>query len=308
MNPVKTGDSTPLASPAQRWAIPMIIGSTLLISVNGLIIRSIESANEWQIVLYRQLFFVPALLLVLACQYRTRLPGLFLNVGWAGVGAAVSMGLANPLFIVAMTHTTVANALFTISSAPLITAVLARVFLKEKITRSTVIAVLIAMSGIALMVGDGVVSGAVFGSLLSLLCAFFFSTFVICLRIGRDRNMLPSSVLGGILGGLIGLVGSGFDLQVSARDVWICFVWGSIIVTTVHNFFTLGSRYVPGTEIMLITLIEFTLGPVWVWMVFGETPTRLALIGGILVLGAVAFRAVSLLIQERRPCGNPTDA
>ena len=91
MNPVKTGDSTPLASPAQRWAIPMIIGSTLLISVNGLIIRSIESANEWQIVLYRQLFFVPALLLVLACQYRTRLPGLFLNVGWAGVGAAVSM-------------------------------------------------------------------------------------------------------------------------------------------------------------------------------------------------------------------------
>ena len=170
MNPVKTGDSTPLASPAQRWAIPMIIGSTLLISVNGLIIRSIESANEWQIVLYRQLFFVPALLLVLACQYRTRLPGLFLNVGWAGVGAAVSMGLANPLFIVAMTHTTVANALFTISSAPLITAVLARVFLKEKITRSTVIAVLIAMSGIALMVGDGVVSGAVFGSLLSLLC------------------------------------------------------------------------------------------------------------------------------------------
>ncbi len=286
----------------------MIIGSTLLISVNGLIIRSIESANEWQIVLYRQLFFVPALLLVLACQYRTRLPGLFLNVGWAGVGAAVSMGLANPLFIVAMTHTTVANALFTISSAPLITAVLARVFLKEKITRSTVIAVLIAMSGIALMVGDGVVSGAVFGSLLSLLCAFFFSTFVICLRIGRDRNMLPSSVLGGILGGLIGLVGSGFDLQVSARDVWICFVWGSIIVTTVHYFFTLGSRYVPGTEIMLITLIEFTLGPVWVWMVFGETPTRLALIGGILVLGAVAFRAVSLLIQERRPCGNPTDA
>ena len=308
MNPVKTGDSTPLASPAQRWAIPMIIGSTLLISVNGLIIRSIESANEWQIILYRQLFFVPALLLVLACQYRTRLPGLFLNVGWAGVGAAVSMGLANPLFIVAMTHTTVANALFTISSAPLITAVLARVFLKEKITRSTVIAVLIAMSGIALMVGDGVVSGAVFGSLLSLLCAFFFSTFVICLRIGRDRNMLPSSVLGGILGGLIGLVGSGFDLQVSARDVWICFVWGSIIVTTVHYFFTLGSRYVPGTEIMLITLIEFTLGPVWVWMVFGETPTRLALIGGILVLGAVAFRAVSLLIQERRPCGNPTDA
>ena len=308
MNPVKTGDSTPLASPAQRWAIPMIIGSTLLISVNGLIIRSIESANEWQIVLYRQLFFVPALLLVLACQYRTRLPGLFLNVGWAGVGAAVSMGLANPLFIVAMTHTTVANALFTISSAPLITAVLARVFLKEKITRSTVIAVLIAMSGIALMVGDGVVSGAVFGSLLSLLCAFFFSTFVICLRFGRDRNMLPSSVLGGILGGLIGLVGSGFDLQVSARDVWICFLWGGLIVTTVHYFFTLGSRYVPGTEIMLITLIEFTLGPVWVWMVFGETPTRLALIGGILVLGAVAFRAVSLLIQERRPCGNPTDA
>ncbi|SVB40418.1 uncharacterized protein METZ01_LOCUS193272, partial [marine metagenome] len=185
----KVGSAT--VTSAQRWAIPMITGSTLLISVNGLIIRSIESANEWQIILYRQLFFVPALLLVLAYQYRTRLPGLFRQVGWAGLGAAVSLGLANPIFIVAMSHTTVANALFTISSAPLITAVLARVFLKEKITRPTFIAVLIAMSGIAVMVGDGFISGAVFGNLLALLCAFFFSIFVICLRIGKDRNMLP---------------------------------------------------------------------------------------------------------------------
>ncbi|MDP6393260.1 MAG: DMT family transporter [Arenicellales bacterium] len=299
MDQAKKGGSATVTS-AQRWAIPMITGSTLLISVNGLIIRSIESANEWQIILYRQLFFVPALLLVLAYQYRTRLPGLFCQVGWAGLGAAVSLGLANPIFIVAMSHTTVANALFTISSAPLITAVLARVFLKEKITRPTFIAVLIAMSGIAVMVGDGFISGAVFGNLLALLCAFFFSIFVICLRIGKDRNMLPASVLGGILAGLIGLIGSGFDMQVSARDISICFLWGAVIVTTVHYFFTLGSRYVAGTEIMLITLIEFTLGPVWVWMVFGETPTRMALFGGIMVLSAVAYRAVTLLYQERR--------
>ncbi len=61
----------------------------------------------------------------------------------------------------------------------------------------------------------------------------------------------------------------------------------------------LGSRYITGAEIMLITLIEFTLGPIWVWLVFGEQPTRIALIGGMVVLSAVAARALLMMYQER---------
>ena len=277
----------------------MIAGSCVLVSVNGLVIRSFDSVSDWQIIFYRQAFFIAGMLLVLILQFRSRLPGMFRQVGWAGIGGAISLGLANPTFIMALSHTTVASALFTISAAPLITAVLARIFLKEYISRPTMVAIIVAIVGISIMVSDGILSGSIFGNLLALLCAFFFSTFVIFLRVGKDRNMLPASVMGGIIGGLIGLVGSGFDFRVSLPDLSLFFLWGAVIATIVHYFFTLGSRYITGAEIMLITLIEFTLGPIWVWLAFGEQPTRLALIGGIIVLSAVAARSLILMYQGR---------
>ena len=284
---------------AERWAIPMIAGSCVLVSVNGLVIRSFDSVSDWQIIFYRQAFFIAGMLLVLILQFRSRLPGMFRQVGWAGIGGAISLGLANPTFIMALSHTTVASALFTISAAPLITAVLARIFLKEYISRPTMVAIIVAIVGISIMVSDGLLSGSIFGNLLALLCAFFFSTFVIFLRVGKDRNMLPASVMGAIIGGLIGLVGSGFDFRVSLPDLSLFFLWGAVIATIVHYFFTLGSRYITGAEIMLITLIEFTLGPIWVWLAFGEQPTRLALIGGIIVLSAVAARSLIMMYQGR---------
>ena len=277
----------------------MVVGSCILISVNGLVIRSFESASDWQIIFYRQTFFIVGLLLVLILQYRSRLPGMFLHVGWAGIGAGISLGLANPTFIIALSHTTVASALFTISASPLITAVLARIILKEHISHPTMVAIVVAMIGVTIMVSDGLLSGSVFGNLLALLCAFFFSMFVVFLRVGKDRNMLPSSVMGAVLGGIIGMVGSNFDFRIPLHDVSLCFLWGAIIVTTVHYFFTLASRYITGAEIMLITLIEFTLGPIWVWLVFQEQPTNIALVGGFIVLSSVAARAVIIILQER---------
>ena len=105
--------------------------------------------------------------------------------------------------------------------------------------------------------------------------------------------------VGVLLGGLIGLVGCEFDFRVSLHDLSLFFLWGAVIVTIVHYFFTLGSRYITGAEIMLITLIEFTLGPIWVWLVFGEQPTRIALIGGLIVLSAVAARALLMMYEDR---------
>ncbi|MDP7524638.1 MAG: DMT family transporter, partial [Arenicellales bacterium] len=184
--------------------------------------------------------------------------------------------------------------------SPLITAVLAKIFLKEPLARATLVAIAVAMAGITIMVADGLGGGSVLGNLLALLCAFFFSLFVIFLRLGKDRNMLPATVLGGIISASIGLIGAGFDYHLELHDGLICLLWGGIIVSIVHYLFTQASRHVAGAEIMLITLIEFTLGPIWVWLGFGERPTTVAIAGGALVLGAVAGRALTLVRQTRR--------
>ncbi len=283
-----------------KLAVAMIAGSSLLISVNGLMLRSIEAASPWQVIFARQAFFVITLITILAFRYGRGLPSMFAAVGWPGVLGGLSLAFANTGFVLAMSYTTVANTLFTLSAAPLITAVIARVFLRERIAGATVIAIGIAMVGIAIMLGEGLSRGSVAGTVIALATALCFSLFVIFLRLGKDRNMLPTSVIGASVAGLIGLVGSGFDLQLSTRDLGICLVWGAGIVCAVHVMFTVASRYVPSAEIMLITLIEFTLGPVWVWLVFGEKPSVLALVGGLLVLGAVAGRTLGLFIVRPR--------
>ena len=120
-------------SVSERYAVWLIAASSLLISVNGFLFRSIESANEWQVIFGRQAFFTPAILLVLLIRYRAQLPRLFLEAGWVGLAAGICLGLANPTVILAMTHTTVANAMFILGACPLITAVLARIFLGERL-------------------------------------------------------------------------------------------------------------------------------------------------------------------------------
>ena len=201
--------------------------------------------------------------------------------------------------ILAMTYTTVANTLFTLGACPLITAVLARIILKERLTPATLIATLVAMTGIGIMVSGGVMGGGVVGNLIALACALFFSLFVICLRIGKDRDMLPTSVIGAIFSVAIGAIGCQFDFHMSNQDLWLCFVWGGLLMTAVHTLFTLASRFVAGAEIMLISLIEFMLGPIWVWLVYSEAPGTTGLIGGALVLGAVTIRSVLLIHQQR---------
>lgn len=283
---------------SERYAVLLIASSSLLISINGFMLRSIEEANEWQVIFGRQIFFTPAILLVLALRYRGQLIRMFIDAGWVGVAAGICLGLANPTVILAMTHTTIANALFTLSASPLITAVLAWIILRESISKITLIAIAVAMIGISIMLADGLGGGSIAGNLLALLCAFFFSLFVIFLRLGKDRNMLPTSVLGGAVGAMVGLAGAGWDYHLTVHDGLLCLLWGGGIVTVVHFLFIQGTRYVPSAEIMLITLIEFILGPMWVWLGFGERPSNMALIGGGLVLAAVAARAVIIVYSD----------
>ena len=137
---------------SERYAVLLIAGSSLLISVNGFMLRSIDTASAWQVIFGRQAFFTPAVLILLAVRYRGQLVRLFLDAGWVGLGGGICLGLANPTVILAMTHTTVANALFTLSACPLITAVLAWVLLREPLSRTTLTAIAVAMVGIGIMV------------------------------------------------------------------------------------------------------------------------------------------------------------
>lgn len=288
------------AAVRHRVAVVLVILGACVIGLGGLIIRSMDAATAWQILFYRGLALSTAMTMALLFRFRGRLGAELRGAGkWAALGG-VLQGLATTSFILSLAHTTVANTLFILSAAPFVTALLAWAVLGETVRQSTWIAMAVSLAGIALMVGNGLVTGTVLGNLTALVATIGFSCFVVALRRGRARNMLPAIVIGGAVASIMGLVGSQFDVSVSLHDVILSVIWGGLIQCTAHFLFVLGSRHVAGAELTLLLLVEVVTGPIWVWIAFGEVPATLTLIGGLVVMSAVAGRAFVGMIPRAR--------
>ena len=276
-----------------RTALLLVIVSSVANSVNGLIMRSMESAGGWQIVFYRSWFLAGALAVVFVVQSGGRLPAALRDLRpWMVIGS-LAIAAVNTCFILSIVYTTVANTMFLLSSAPFFAALLGRLVLGETVERGVWAAMSAALVGMAVMLWDGMGAGTLLGNSLAVLGAFCFGTFAVVLRKGRGVNMLPIVILGAVLGGINAAVMSGGAFSIPFHDIALLFVWGALLSGTVHVIFTWGSRHVPGAELTLLILIEFILSPMWVWLFIDERPSVATLIGGALVLASVASRALA---------------
>lgn len=285
-----------------RRAVVLVLVSGSVNSVGGLLLRSLEAATDWQIIFYRSTALAASLFVLLAVQYRGRMIAVFGRIGVWGFVGGLLYGAATTGYVLSLTHTTIANTLFILSAIPFFTAALAWALLRESVRRATWIAMAAALAGIAVMVGGGFAAGTVFGNLMALLAALSFSCFVVILRRFRAINMLPSLGLGALVAALTAALMAGGDLAVPAGDIALCLVWGGVLSFFVNAAFIFGARYVVGAEVTLLTLVEFILGPIWVWLFVNEVPSPSTLIGGAIVLSAVAGRALTGM-RPRRPIG-----
>ncbi|MCP5367003.1 MAG: DMT family transporter [Hyphomicrobiales bacterium] len=279
--------------PARRGrAMALMVVASSSISFGGLIMRSIAQADPWQVTFYRGLALFLAVALILALRYRRAAWDRVRGVGRPGLVGGVLLGLAGISFVQALAHTTVANALFTLGAIPFITAALAWLLLGERPRPATLVTMAVAAAGIFVMVGEGLGGGSVLGNLLALATALCFSSFAVIVRRHRGVDMLPALLASGLFIVLVaGAVRLG-DLAVPWRDLGLCFLWGGLLSGVANWFFVIASRHLVAAELTLFMMLEFALGPVWVWLFVGETPGRGTLAGGVLVLAAVAARAL----------------
>ena len=283
-----------------RLALLLVIASSVANSANGLIVRSMDSAGGWQIIFYRSCFLAGALGVVFVVQSGGRVRSALRELRpWALLGS-LAIASVNTCFILAMTYTTVANAMFVLSAAPFFAALLGWIVLGETVERGVWVAMGVALAGIGVMLWDGFGAGTLLGNSLALLAALSFGSFVVVLRKGRGVNMLPVVIIGTMLGALNAMFMSGFALAISFHDAALLFLWGAVLSGTVHVIFTWSSRHVPGAELTLLILIEFVLSPVWVWLVIDEQPSPATLLGGALVIASVASRALLSFRPEAR--------
>lgn len=283
-----------------RLALLLVIASSVGNSGSGLILRSMDSADGWQVVFWRSCFLTLALGTVFVVQSGWRVRAAMRELRpWALLGS-LCIASVNTCFILALTLTTVANTMFMMSGAPFFAALLGWLVLGERVERGVWLAMGVALVGMGVMVWDGLGAGTLLGNALAVATAFCFGAFVVILRKGRTTNMLPIVILGTVLAAVNAAVLSGWAFSISWHDVALLFLWGALLAGTVHAIFTWASRHVPGAELTLLVLIEFILSPLWVWLVIDEQPSLATLIGGALVMASVASRAIASFRTQAR--------
>jgi drug/metabolite transporter (DMT)-like permease len=253
-------------------------------STAGVLQRQLTLDTSTQ-VLGRAAFAGAALLVYVAVVERGRTLHAFRSIGAAGVAVALCVAIASGSFIAALNHTSVARVLFILAIAPVLAALLARLTLREPITRRTVAAMALALAGVGLMLGAPG-EGSLAGDGLAFLVALAFAVMIVITRWRHDVSMAPAACLSQVIL-VAAFLPIGSPGEIGADDVGWLAALGIGQIGLGFALLTVGARLIPAAQVGLITLLEVVLGPVWVWLALGERPSTLTLVGGAIVIVAI---------------------
>jgi drug/metabolite transporter (DMT)-like permease len=253
-------------------------------STAGVLQRQLTVDTSTQL-LGRAAFAAAALLAYVAATERGRVWQAFRSIGMAGIAVALCVAIASGSFIAALNHTSVARVLFILAVSPVLAALLARLALGEPITRRTVMAMVIALAGVALMLGAPG-EGSLAGDGLSLLCALSFAVMIVITRWRHDVSMAPATCLSQAILVVVFLPFASFG-QIGGADLGWLSALGIGQIGLGFALLTVGARLIPAAQVGVISLLEVVLGPLWVWLVLNERPRTLTLAGGAIVIAAI---------------------
>ncbi|MCV2864267.1 DMT family transporter [Albidovulum sediminicola] len=276
--------------------VVLVLTAGLLWSGFGLAVRHLDGAGAWAVVFWRSVALVPALMLFVSWRSKGQAMRRVLATGRSGAIGGLCLIAASLGGIYSIQATTVANAVFLFAAAPFLTAVLGWALLGERVRRSTWGAIALAAVGIYVMVREGLALGAMDGNLAALGSALGFAGFTIAIRSGRQGDMVPTVVLGGVFTMIAAALVApmmGETLWVSTHDIVLSMGMGAGLLATGMALYTVGSRVIPAAELTLLSIVEVLMAPVWVWLFLGETASEGTILGGALLVGAVIWNAIS---------------
>ena len=277
----------------------LIFLGALSLSFGGLIVKSFEGATLWQILFWRSLFFSITVLAFLIISYKKETFKAFYASGLPGFigGIVLSFGFCGYVF--AMYNTTVANTNFIISLQILFLAIFGYIFLKEKINAITLTSIVLAMTGVLVMVGNSLTPGELSGNLAAFTMPITFAVLIMIVRKYPRVDMVPAQFIAGISSCLIGYFLS-TKIMISPNDIFLGFLAGFFQVGFGFIFITIGARTTPSAMVGIIMLSESVLGPIWAFLFVSERPSMFGLIGGAIILLAVLIQFYSLLTNSKK--------
>ncbi|MDQ3545377.1 MAG: DMT family transporter [Verrucomicrobiota bacterium] len=285
----------------QRRFLPpvLLLLAALCWSLGGVLIKSID----WPPMAVAGGRSAIAIPIILLCVGRPKF-----TFSAAQIGGAIGYAGTVILFVFATRMTTAANAIFLQYTAPIYVALLGRWYLGERASRIDWLVIAVALLGIALFFMDRLTTAGMWGNIIALGSGLAFASVALFLRKEKAGSPVASILLGNIL---VALAGLPFMLQAPSLGeggLWRLVLLGTVQLGLPYVFYAIAIKQVTALEATLIPLLEPVLNPLWVMLALGERPGPWAIVGGLLVLGAVLGRGLLMMRAGRRIAARPVRA
>ena len=277
----------------------LIFLGAFCLSFGGLIVKSFEGATLWQILFWRQFFFVILVSIFLLLTYKKKIFIALYESGLPGFFGGIILGCGFSAYVFAMYKTTVANTNFIIQTQAIFLAIFGYLFLREKISKLTLVSIILAITGIILMVGNSLSPGQLSGNLVAFIMPISFAILIIIVRKYPKVDMIPLQLFAGIVAMLIGYFVS-TKINISTNDILLAFIAGFFQVGLGFIFITIGAKKTLSATVGILMMTEAVFGPFWAWMFLKETPQLIALIGGSIIIIAVLIQFFFLLKNTKK--------
>ena len=263
--------------------------AVMFITPDTLLIR-LSNIDTWGMLFYRGAIPFFVVLSALLIFYKKNFLKALVNVGYVGIFYIISFSVCNITFIVSIQNTNVANTLIMIALAPMLSAILGAIFLKEMPDKKTWLAILITLLAVLYIFYDSIQIGNFFGNIMGLVTASGLAVNAVLIRSAKERDLLPSAVIGKLCVAIFAIFFVD-SFELNGKDIIFVPLMCIVCVAIPFVLVTIAPRFIPAEEVNLFFLLETILGPIWVWLVIKEQPSLETIIGGSIILATIGIHS-----------------
>ena len=263
--------------------------AVFLITPDSLLIR-LSNIETWGMLFYRGAIPFVVVLIGTILFYKKNFIKALLGVGYPGIFYIFSFAICNITFLISIQNTNVANTLVMIALAPMLSAILGAIFLKETPDKKTWIAIIVTFVSCIYIFYDSLKLGNFYGDFFGFVTAFGLACNANLARYAKNRDLVPSAVVGKLCVAIFAFIFVE-NFELIGNDIFYVPLMCVMCVAIPFVLVTIAPRFITAAEVNLFFLLETILGPVWVWLVIKEQPSLETILGGSVIILTIAIHS-----------------
>tara|TARA_B100000035_G_scaffold154184_1_gene131299 strand:+ start:3168 stop:4028 length:861 start_codon:yes stop_codon:yes gene_type:complete len=267
----------------------MAFVAVMFITPDSLFIR-LSNVDTWGLVFYRGIIPFFTVFLGMLLIYKLNFFKILFKSGYHGLIYIGTFSLTNITFVISIQNTNVANTLVMIATAPMLSAILGAIFLKEPPDKKTWISIIITFMAIIYIFSDSLKMGNIYGDILGFITALGLAVGAVTVRAAKSKNLVPAAVVGKLIVATFALFFIESFILID-RDLIIIPLMCVLCVAIPFVLVTIAPRFIPAAEVNLFFLLETIIGPIWVWLIIKEQPSIETLQGGVIIIATIAIHS-----------------